>query len=73
MASTLDPDLEAGSARMADCGRHVGRARAARDHGRVAIDHRVPDLAMSVIGVVTWAEQRSLEPWDRHGHRPVLC
>ena len=62
--AALDRDLETRIASMADRRRDVVRRRAASDERRPPIDHRVPDLAMVVVGRVAGLDDLAGEAAD---------
>ena len=47
--------------RKLDCGRHIGWAGTARDHGRVSIDHVIPDAACLFVSFLPGNQQRSAQ------------
>ena len=66
VATALHGDLEAGLAGVAHRQRDVVRRRAACDHMRTPIDHRVPDFAVLVERRITGLNDLAGEARDRH-------
>jgi hypothetical protein len=65
VAAAFHRDLEAGISAVADRRRNVVGGGTAGDQTRPSIDHRVPDLAMTVVRLMTGFDDLAGEAGDR--------